>query len=176
MIESLIAALIILAMRVTDVTIGTLRIVFLVRGKRGIAGVLGFFESLVWVLAARQVFADLDDPIKVIGFAGGFALGTVLGGTIERWLALGNKLVRIVAPVESPAGYETLREAGYQVTVLNGEGRDGDVRIAFSVVPRRKTSEVLSIVREANPDAFVTLEDATLPNMKALRTSTSVRK
>ncbi len=175
-IDALAAALLIFSMRVTDVTIGTLRIVFLVRGKRWTAGMLGFFESLVWVLAARLVLTDLDDPIKIIGFAAGFGAGTVLGGTIERWLALGNKLIRIVAPVESPAGFETLREAGYQVTVLNGEGRDGDVRIAFSVIPRRKTSEVLSIVRENNPEAFVTLEDATLPNMKALRSSTAVRK
>ncbi|MDH3517287.1 MAG: DUF5698 domain-containing protein, partial [Acidimicrobiia bacterium] len=128
MIAAVPAALLIFLMRVTDVTVGTLRIVFLIRGKRWTAGLLGFFESLVWVLAARQVLTDLDDPIKIIGFAAGFGMGTVLGGTIERWLALGNKLVRIVAPLESPTGFEALRDAGYHVTVLNGEGRDGDVR------------------------------------------------
>ncbi len=163
-------------MRVTDVTLGTLRIVFLVRGNRWYAGLLGFFESLIWVLAARQVLTDLDNPAKILGFAAGFGAGTLLGATIERWLALGSKLVRVVSPYDAPAGYAALRDAGFQVTVLNGEGRDGDVRIAFSVVPRRRTGEVLSIVRKHNPEAFVTLEDATLPNMKALRTAASVRK
>lgn len=176
MLTIISAAVLIFFMRVSDVTLGTLRIVNLVRGNRWLAGLLGFFESLIWVLAARQVLTDLDNPIKIIGYAAGFGAGTLLGSSIERWLALGSKLIRIVSPVDSPPGYLAMRDAGFQVTVLNGEGRDGGVRIAFSVVPRKRTSEVLSIVRAHNPDAFVTLEDATMPDMNAMRTSTSVRK
>jgi uncharacterized protein YebE (UPF0316 family) len=101
-VELLLAALLIFAMRLADVSLGTLRIVMLVRGKRRWAGVLGFFESLIWVLAARQVLGDLDELIKIVAYAGGYAAGTMLGSTFERWLAMGSVLVRIVAPVDSP--------------------------------------------------------------------------
>lgn len=174
--EALVAALVIFLMRVTDVTVGTLRIIFLVRGHRGWAGVLGFFESLIWVLAAAQVLTNLDDPIKIVGYAGGYAAGTVLGGTIERWMAMGTRLVRIVAPVDSPHAFEEIRKLGHAVTVLNGEGQDGPVRVAFSVVPRKKTNEVVTVVKERNPQAFVTVEDATLPEIPAVRRAVSVRK
>jgi uncharacterized protein YebE (UPF0316 family) len=174
--EALLAAFVIFLMRVTDQTLGTLRIIFLVRGRRGIAGALGFLESLVWVLAARQVLTDLDEPIKILGFAAGFGAGTMLGGTIERWMALGNRLVRIVAPVDSPHAIDELREAGYGVTVLNGEGYEGAVRVAFSVVPRRQADQVLEIIAEKNPEAFVTIEDATLPNIPVVKRAASVRK
>ena len=174
--EAIVAALVIFLMRVTDQTLGTLRIIFLIRGRRGVAGALGFLESLVWVLAARQVLTDLDEPIKIIGYAAGFAAGTMLGGTIERWMALGNRLVRIVAPVDSPHAFDDLRQKGYAVTVLNGEGHDGPVRVAFSVVPRKKITEVIGMVGEKNPQAFVSVEDATLPEIPVVKRATAIRK
>lgn len=163
-------------MRLADVSLGTLRIVMLVRGKRRWAGVLGFFESLIWVLAARQVLGDLDEVIKIAAYAGGYAAGTMLGSTIERWLAMGSVLVRIVAPVDSPHAYEVLRDAGYPTTVLNGEGRDGPVRVAFSVLPRRASRSALDLVAETNPEAFVTVEEARHMDLATRRSATAMKK
>ncbi|MGF1666597.1 MAG: DUF2179 domain-containing protein, partial [Acidimicrobiia bacterium] len=175
-VELLFSALLIFAMRLADVSLGTLRIVLLVRGKRGWAGVLGFFESLIWVLAAREVLGNLDEPIKMVAYAGGYAAGTMLGSTIERWLAMGSVLVRIVAPVESPHAYEALQDAGYPTTVLNGEGRDGAVRVAFSVLPRRESRRALALVARVNPDAFVTIEDARHLDLTSRRSAAALRK
>jgi uncharacterized protein YebE (UPF0316 family) len=175
-VELIIAAITIFALRLADVSLGTLRIAFLVRSHRGWAGVVGFLESLIWVIAAAQVLSQLDQPIKMVAYAGGYAAGTMLGSTIEGWLALGDVLVRIVAPVGSPHAYEALEEKGFPVTVVNGEGRDGAVRVAFAVMSRRRATDALRIVAEVNPDAFVTIEDAKLPNLLAVRPAAAIRK
>jgi uncharacterized protein YebE (UPF0316 family) len=156
-----LAAAGIFALRILDVSIGTLRITYLVRGKRGVAGVLSFFESLVWLTAAAQVITSLDAPVKFVAYAAGYATGTVLGVSIERWIAAGETLMRVVTPVGGISVEKPLRDAGYFVTSLNGQGRDGDVRVHFTVLQRRRVPQALRIVREANPAAYVTLEPTT---------------
>ena len=162
------SALSIFALRILDVSIGTLRIGMLVRGRRALAGVFSFVESLIWLAAAAQVLSNLDSSAKIVAYAGGYAAGTMLGTTLERRMALGNSLVRIVAPLDSPNLSDALRKRGFYATVINGSGRDGDVRISFSVVPRRRVGEVLKLVQETNPKAFVTAEETTPIQMTAL--------
>jgi len=171
----LLTALGIFALRILDVSIGTLRITYLVRGQRLIAGGLSFFESLVWLTAAAQVITSLDAPIKFVAYAAGYATGTVLGVSIERWIAAGNTLLRVVTPVSSAAVDVPLRNAGFYVTSLNAQGRDGDVRVLFTVLPRRKVPDALRIVRATSPNAYVTLE-ATTPARASTIGASHVRK
>ena len=169
--ETVLISLAIFVARLADQSIGTMRIMFLMRGKRAISGMLGFFESGIWLLAVSQVVSNVDQPLKVIAFAGGFGAGTALGGTVERWLAIGKGVLRIVAPFDSPQASVALRQAGFAVTDLNAEGRNGPVRLAFSVVPRKRKQEALDIVRTVNPEAFVTFEDVETPSLAARRAS-----
>lgn len=173
--DVVLSALLVFALRVTDVSLGTIRIVTLVRGRRLVAGLLGFFESLVWILAAGLVLTNMDNPVRIIAFALGFATGTVLGGSIEAWIAMGKSVLRVITSHDTPAVAPELQAAGFGVTVINAEGLNGDVRLAFTVVPRKRIAEVLSIVRRVNPDAFVTLEDVATPEL-ALMKSARVRK
>jgi len=166
-----LGALLIFGLRLIDVSIGAVRIVMVVRGERWIAGFLGFFESLTWAIAAGLVFSNLDSPVRLVAFAAGFGAGTILGSTIERKIALGKSVMRVITPFETPEVAPALRDAGYGVTVVNAEGKKGDVRLAFTVIPRRRAKEVLSIVRSINPDAFVTIEDVTTPKVHARRAS-----
>ena len=162
----LLSAFFIFSMRIADVSIGTVRIVMLVRGKRLLAGILSFLESFVWLLAAAQVLTDLDDPVKMVAYASGYAAGTMLGASVERWIAMGKCMMRIVVPSHSPDVAYLLRERGYYATVLNAEGRDGGVRIVFSVIKRRYIKELLALVHEANPKAFVTFEEVSVSTVK----------
>lgn len=159
--DLLLSAASIFLLRIADVSIGTLRIGFLVRGRPGLAGGLSFLESLVWLAAAAQVLTNLDSPVKFVAYAGGYATGTMLGVHIERWIAVGDVMMRIVAPVDSPSAAGALRDAGYIVTEMNATGRDGEVRVSFSVLPRRRVAEALKLVRTANPKAFVAFEGTT---------------
>ncbi len=172
----ILSAALIFAMRLVDVSLGTLRIGMVVRGKRRWAGMLGFAESIVWVLAARQVLGDLDEPLTMISYAAGYGAGTMFGATIERWLAMGNVLVRIVAAADTTPAYARLREEGFGVTVVNGHGQDGEVRVAFSVVPRRHLSEALDIVHSVSPEAFVTVEEAQMAELATRPKAFAIRK
>lgn len=169
--ELFLGSLLIFGLRVGDVSIASVRIVTLMRGRIVLAALLGFFESLFWVSAAAIVFSNLDHPIRIVSFAAGFAAGTLLGGFVERWLAMGNSLVRVIAPNDAPRVAPSLRAAGFQVTVLNAEGRSGDVRLNFLVVPRRRVPEVFEIVSVVNPEAFVTVEDIRIAEVERTRRS-----
>jgi uncharacterized protein YebE (UPF0316 family) len=170
-----LGALLIFCLRVVDVSIGAVRIIMIVRRERWIAGLLGFFESLTWVIAAGLVFSNLGSPVRMVAYAAGFGAGTILGSTVERALKLGRTVLRVITPIESPEVAPLLRDAGFRVTVVNAEGRNGDVRLAFTVIPRKRADEVLSIVAQANDEAFVTLEDVSMPEIRAYRSS-GVRK
>lgn len=163
-LELFLTCLLIFSLKFINISTGTLRIMMLVRGNSVMAGALAFVESLVWVYAAGQVLTDLNNPYKILAFTSGFAIGTMFGSTLERWLALGKTLLRIVAPIGSPQVTDALRSRGYFATTINAEGRDGTVRVAFSVIPRKHMRDVERLVGEINPHAFVTFEEVrTLP-------------
>lgn len=164
-----LSSLLIFGLRIVDVSLDTIRIVFLIQSRRWLAGALGLVQSFVFIFAVAQVFQNLDEPVRMVGYAAGFAAGTVLGSTIERWIGMGHAIVRVIAPFDTPQVAGTLRAAGFGVTVLNAEGLQGPVRIAFAVIPRRRTTEVLRMVREANPEAFVTVEATTAPDLPVRR-------
>lgn len=150
--------LIIFLLRLISVGMSTVRIVLLGRGRRGPATLLGFFESLIWVFVVARVLDGLDDPLRMVAFAAGFAAGTFAGSIVEEWLALGQSMVRIISPVESKPVADGLRREGIGVTVINGDGRDGEVRVTFCVIPRKQVSSILRLIRETNSEAYVTVD------------------
>jgi len=161
----------IIALRLIDVSIGALRIQYLVRGRRVLAGTLGFFESITWVIAAALVLSDLDEWYKVAAYAAGFGLGTALGGYLDAWIASGQLFLRVMAPSDSPQVVDALREKGFAATVVNAEGRDGDVRLTILAIPRKRHSEVLGIIKTLNPHAFVTVDDISANTVQAMKAS-----
>ena len=174
--ELILSAIGIFLLRLGDVSIASVRIVTLMRGRIGLAALLGFFESLFWVSAAAIVFSNLDNPIRIVAFAAGFAVGTLLGGHVERWVAMGTAFIRVVTPVDTPSVAWALREQGYAVTVVNAEGRDGEVRVTFLVVPRRQAKTAIGIIRDTNPGAFVTVEDIRIAEVERRHKAAAIRK
>lgn len=162
----LLNALMIFSLRILDVSFGTLRIGMIVRGRRGWAAILSFFESLIWLTAAAQVLSHLESPIQFVAYAGGYATDTLVGSLIEQWLAVGKVVLRAFVPLNAPDVAGALRAAGYYVTVLNGSGRDGDVRVLFSVIPRKQSPQVLKLIEDIYPKAFVTIEEVSTAELR----------
>ena len=154
----LIAALSIFLLRLLDQTLGTLRILYVNKGKPLFGAILGFIESAIWIVAISQVIQDLNDPFLIFGYALGFAAGTIMGSYIENTIAIGDIVVRIFVPKDSDSEKvaEELRTNGLGVTIFNGEGMQGEVTIAWCVTPRKRLKEVMKIVSEITPDAYVT--------------------
>ena len=159
LIASPVGAILVFCLRIVDVSLDTMRVLFAIRGKRAVAGSLGFFQALVWIIAVGNVIRHLDSWMHVVGYAGGYAMGTVVGITIERMVAYGVNTVRIVSRLGGVEIAEALRERGYGVTEFAGFGREGKVEIVNSVVQRAHLAEVMAIVDRFDPNAFVTVEE-----------------
>lgn len=175
MLEIVLVMAGIIALRLIDVSLGALRIQYLVRGRRALAGTLGFFESLTWVAAAGLVLSNLDEWYKIVAYAGGFGLGTALGGALDAWIASGQVFVRVMAPIESPQTAEGLRALGFRATVINGEGLNGEVRLTLSAIPRRQLGAALKLIKETNPESFITVDEISASHAHLMR-SNRVRK
>ncbi|MDT8435262.1 MAG: DUF2179 domain-containing protein [Gemmatimonadota bacterium] len=151
--------LLIFAFRIVDVSLGTLRMLLAVRGRRYLPPLIGFVEVLVWVLAAGAVVQNLTSPLHVVAYAGGFAAGTAVGLWAENRLALGLATVQAITTVEAPDPASALRELGFGVTRLQGHGRDSEVNITYTVVRRRYVPDVVRTIESVAPGAFVSVQD-----------------
>ncbi|MCE1190332.1 MAG: DUF5698 domain-containing protein [Ignavibacteria bacterium] len=160
MIEYIIGGLIIALMRVCDVTIGTFRTILVVQGRRMLAGMAGFFEVLIWIFAIRYVFQHLDNYANMVGYATGFALGNVLGITLEQKVGLGYVQINIISKFHTDEIANILRLNRYGVTILPGEGGTGGVAIMICVVPRKQQRQVIRTIEEIDHRAFITVQSA----------------
>jgi uncharacterized protein YebE (UPF0316 family) len=154
-----ILPLLIFLARIIDQTIGTLRLVFLAKGYKNIAPVLGFFESLIWILVVRQVITNISDPICFVAYAAGFATGSYIGLIIEEKLSIGNVIARVILPCDDPALIEALQHERFGFTIIDGEGRNGKVKVVFVVLDRADLTGFLSVLNKVSPQAFYSIED-----------------
>lgn len=161
----IIPVLIFLA-RIVDVSIGTVRIIFITKGMKYIAPVLGFFEVFVWLLAISQIMQNVADLLNYVAYAGGFAAGTFVGMYIENKLSVGTLMFRIITRKDAAQLVDYLRSEGYRTTSVNAEGDSGNVSIIYTIVKRKKLKSVIAIIKRFNPKAFYTFEDVRLATEK----------
>ena len=145
--------------RVFDVTLGTLRIIFTSRGLRNLAPVLGFVETFVWIMAVSSLVKHAQNVAAYIGYAGGFAMGTFVGMMIENRLAMGTLTVRAIIRRDPKELIETLYNAGFGVTAVDGHGSSGDVKIIYSTVKRSDLPAIIDIFHQTLPGAFLSVEE-----------------
>jgi uncharacterized protein YebE (UPF0316 family) len=157
--EAWISAGVIFGLRVTDMTLDTLRVLFVMRGRKAIAWILGFFQALVFVIAITSVLRDLTNPLNIIGYAAGFASGVVVGMMIEERLAVGHVHMRIISSRLGTGIAEKLREEGYAVTEVPARGKDGMVTMLNCSVRRKDIHQVQIMVNQVDQDAFITSEE-----------------
>ncbi len=155
----LLLLLAIFSARIVDVSLGTLRIIFLTRGLKYQAALLGFVESLIWIFVISQIMNNVSNWAAYIAFAGGFASGNVVGIWLEQKLAIGSLVVRVITRREASHLLEGLRLAGFCVTTVEAEGGDGEVMVLFTVVRRKELPVVTALIRKNNPCAVYTVED-----------------
>jgi uncharacterized protein YebE (UPF0316 family) len=151
--------LFIFALRVTDMTLDTLRLLFVIRGRKALAWSCGFAQSAMWVVAISSVLSHLDNAWNIVGYAAGFATGTVVGMLIEERLAIGHGHVRIISPLRGSELADAIRASGHAVTELSARGKDGTVAVLTCSVRRRDITQLTQQARDIDPEAFITIED-----------------
>ena len=157
--ELLGQALFIFFARITDVSMGTLRMILLVKGQRKIAAVLGFFEVMIYLVVLGKVVGNIDKPFLIIVYCLGYATGNFVGSKIEEKLSIGRLLVQIIVKEIKCGIVDSLRAAGFGVTIFEGEGMDGSSYMLNVITERKKVKELKEIMNKQDCGAFLTTMD-----------------
>jgi uncharacterized protein YebE (UPF0316 family) len=155
----IILPLLIFISRLGDVTMATLRHIFISKGLKKIVPILGFFEVLIWLVAMRQVFSHLDNIACFIAWAAGFSAGTYLGMFIEERLAIGTQIIRIITSENITPLTDALKKRNQGITIVDGHGAVGPVKLIFTIVKRTDKANVIELIHLYAPGAFYSVED-----------------
>ncbi|MDR1983622.1 MAG: DUF2179 domain-containing protein [Prevotellaceae bacterium] len=145
--------------RICDVTLGTLRVIFVARGQKYIAPFLGFFEVFIWVIVISELLTSANNIICYVAYAGGYATGNFVGMIVEERIAIGMVMVRIFASKGGKELAERFSEKGFGVTLMHAEGSEGIVDILQVVVARKFGNDIEKILNDFNPNIFYVTED-----------------
>ena len=162
--EELIVPLLIFAARILDVSIATIRIVLLNKGSEFWAPVLGFVETLIWVIAIGEIMKNLGSPVTYIAYAGGFAAGTYVGVLLEKKIAMGTSLIQVITKKEATNLVGVLRKLGIRTALVKATNSEGLINILYITTRRNNLANIFKIIKSHNPRAFVTVEELTVAN------------
>jgi uncharacterized protein YebE (UPF0316 family) len=154
-----IVPLMIFFARVCDMTLDTIRVIFLSKGVKYLPPVIGFFEVIIWLVAIGQVMNNMTNVICYIAYGAGFATGTFIGMAIEEKISLGLTSVRIITKEDPADLMHYLRSHNYGITSINGEGGTGPVKMVFTIIKRSDLTHVIGIINEYHPNAFYSIEE-----------------
>lgn len=157
--EAWLGALLIFGLRITNQALDTLRIVMMLRGRKLVTWIIGFTESVIFVITLISVLQDLTNVLNIIAYAGGFATGNIVGMFVEERLAIGFINLRIISSRRGKAIVEQLRDSGFAVTEIPAQGKDGAVSLLNASVQRRRVGDLTKLVMEIDEEAMVTAED-----------------
>lgn len=155
----IVLPLIIFFSRICDVSLGTLRHVFISKGFKKIVPLLGFFEVLIWIIVVAQVMKNLNNIACYLAWAGGFATGTFVGLWLEEKLALGMQVIRIITNQDCGELLAVLKKERHGITIVDAQGAIGPVKMIYTIVKRKNVKEVIDHIRKFNPTAFYSIEE-----------------
>lgn len=145
--------------RICDVTLGTIRVIFISKGIRYLAPFIGFFEVIIWLLAIGQVMNNLTNVVSYLAYGAGFAAGTYVGMVIEEKISIGLVTVRIITQHDPSELLQYIRSMNYGATCVDGEGGSGPVKVIFTIFQRQDLPHVIAIIKRDNPKAFYSVEE-----------------
>lgn len=147
--------------RVTDVSMATVRMLLIVRGKKYYAALIGFFEVIIYIVALGKVVSGLDNIGNLLAYASGFATGNIVGSYIENKMALGTLMVDVIPKKTCDIELtQRLRDLGYGVTTVEGMGKDGPVCMLHIALQRKELPMLMKYLNEIDQEAFTTVSDA----------------
>jgi uncharacterized protein YebE (UPF0316 family) len=155
----IILPLLIFTAKILEVSLDTIRIVFISKGFMYLAPVVGFFEILIWLLAIGQIFQNLNNIVYYIAYAGGFAAGNFAGMYIENKLALGMVVIRVVTNREAGDLVNFLKAENYIATSFDAEGHKEDVKVIYIIIDARDLDDLIKIIKRYSPNAFYSVEN-----------------
>lgn len=158
MIETILTALFIACCRIFDVSIGTIRTILVVHGRKYFAALAGFIEVFIWITLMSIIVKKLDNYINLIAYASGFALGNLIGITLEEKISLGYVNVTIFSPNYYKTIIDHLKNLGYGITTMPAHGINNNYEVITTIIQRKKQNEVIKEIEKIDPYCFYTIE------------------
>ena len=156
--ELILGYIVIFLSRLIDVSMGTMRTLMVVQGRKWPAAIIGFFEIAIYVVVLGKVVNNLNNPLNLLSYASGYAAGNYVGIIIENKIALGKSSVRVILKSEENDDLiSLLRDKGFGVTVVQGKGREGVREILNIIIDRKKILDLQKILSDYDEKAFVTV-------------------
>ncbi len=162
--------------RLCDVTLGTLRHIFISKGLKNIVPIFGFVEVLIWLVAISSIMKNLNNIVCYFAFALGFSAGTYVGMLIEEKLALGMQIIRLITNIDASDLIINLQKTNIGATIMDAKGTKGDVKVIFIVVERKNAYSVIHLINEHNPKAFYSIEDVRIANQGVFKSNDGKNK
>ncbi|HYE82616.1 MAG TPA: DUF2179 domain-containing protein [Clostridia bacterium] len=157
--EIFLQALFVFTARITDVSIGTMRTILLVKGQRRIASLLGFFEVMIYLIVLGKVVGNIDQPVLILAYCLGYASGNIIGSKIEERLSIGRLVAQVIVKEMLEELVQSLRDAGFGVTIFTGEGKDGQSHMLNIILERKQLGKLHEIIDGCDCGAFITTMD-----------------
>lgn len=145
-------------------TLDTIRVIFVSRGRKFLAPLFGFFEIIIWLFAIGQIMQNLNNITYYLAYAGGYATGVFVGISIEEKIAIGTVVVRVITKKDAHELIDCLKSSGYGVTSFDGQGGTGQVKLIYSTIKRKETNKVVEIIKMFDQKAFFSIEEVRLAN------------
>lgn len=145
--------------RIIDVTLGTLRIIFVSKGEKYKAPLVGFCEVFIWIVIISQVLTRANDFIAYLSYAAGYATGNYVGIIIEQRIAFGVVLFRIFTQKDGLELTKALNREGFGSTCIRAQGSVSGVDIVETVIQRKAAKKLEQVITEFDPKAFYYVED-----------------
>ena len=161
--------------RILDVSLGTLRIIFIGKGKRLLAPILGFVEVFIWIVVVSQLVQNISNLVGYLAYAAGFAAGNYIGMVIENRLALGTLVIRAIVNADTGVLENSLKESGYGFTCFDAHGSTGPVKIIYTVINRKELKDVVQLFHVNHPHIFFTVEEARMASEGVFHQQSNLR-
>lgn len=158
MIEIILTALFIACCRIFDVSIGTIRTILVVHGRKYYAALAGFIEVFIWISVMSIIVKKLDNPINLVAYASGFALGNLIGITLEEKISFGYVQVTIFSPNLYNEIINHLKKLGYGITTIPGHGINYNYEVIITIIQRKKQNELIKEIESIDPNCFYTIQ------------------
>ncbi|TCK98577.1 uncharacterized protein YebE (UPF0316 family) [Natranaerovirga hydrolytica] len=158
---TLLIYILIFLVKVLEVTLATTRIVLITKGEKLKGAIIGFFEAILWTVLVSTVLADVtSDPYKVLIYALGFAVGNYVGTIFEQKLGFGTVRIETIANEENGLKLaKELRENGFAVTVVDGEGMHSKRLVIIMHIKRKNTEKAIRLIKKLQGDVFITVNE-----------------
>ena len=143
--------------RILDVSISTVRTVYVLKGKTLIVAILAFLEITIWFLVAREALNVKNMSIWIIlSYSGGYTTGTILGTNITKKFVKGNLRLEVISSKISVDDLQTIKDDGFGVSSINMN--ESKIMLIIQI-NKKRLEECKSLIYSLDKDAFITVNE-----------------